>query len=204
MTRQQEIVREFLELKASIESLEFDNIADVWCILSYESEDEMELDVVDTEEDSIVSVYVKRTEDGGCEVSPNNIMVRKEDGTGECIDLYATMKELKSLERKRDVISHLEDYFDIVKKDSIQGIREILEPNEYEVFRDEEYEDFYDKCDRAHVDNKEVYEVSYNGVEDEDGLVHYFDDMQGYEVLQAYRCLVQLREWQESGCITTY
>lgn len=204
MTRQQEIVREFLELKASIECLEFDKLEDVWCIICYESEGVVRLDVEDSETYAILALNVTRTEDGGCEVSPYNIAAISEEG-GECsLDLYDAMKELKSLERKRDVISHLKDYFDIVKKDSIQGIREILEPNEYEVFRDEEYEDFYDKCDRAHVDNKEVYEVSYNGVEDEDGLVHYFDDMQGYEVLQAYRCLVQLREWQESGCITTY
>lgn len=126
----------------------------------------------------------------------------------------------KEINRRYDAISHLEDYLDLVRKESIEGIKATLGESEREDFCGEiEMSDgrvvdmapFWDSCDRPYVGvydhraecvyQEEVWSVTPDSVVTENGEEISLEDLSASSALQVYRCLVQLREWQNTGKI---
>lgn len=88
----QDIIDEFLGIKACIESFTFDSVMEQWSTLG-ESDNEIELDVEDDGDSLIKAVYIERHEDDSVTVSADHITVRGEDGQNEVVNLSKIIKE---------------------------------------------------------------------------------------------------------------
>lgn len=86
-----EIIEEFKELKAQIESMTFDEVMDTYCTFG-ESDNEVELDV-DCDDGNILAVYIDKHDDGSVTVSADNITVYGEAGGTAVVYLAKELEE---------------------------------------------------------------------------------------------------------------
>lgn len=103
------------------------------------------------------------------------------------------------------------DRISIMRKYYQESIQQLLEEDESIDIFDEENEGFHDKCDSTFVAffdhrmdcsvQEEVNVFNFDGVETDSDSVCY-EDMTITEIMQCYRCIVEFKEWKETGKIT--
>lgn len=110
-----------------------------------------------------------------------------------------------------DGINAAIDSINIMRHLFIEKIQTILTEDEVIDIYDDDNDGFRDKCDPAYVDffdhrmdctvQEEVNSFSYTEAETDSATVCY-EDMTITEVMQCYRCIVEFKEWKETGKIT--
>lgn len=111
-----------------------------------------------------------------------------------------------------DLINNDLDIIGTMRKQYIDRIQELITEDEViDLYDDDESEGFRDKCDPAYVSffdrhmdctvQEEVNSFSCTEAETDSASVCY-EDMTITELMQCYRCIVENKEWKETGKIT--